>query len=425
MLHIREAVVWTPTSPQTTDARYRGLGDVGAPDLIQYYVFNITNGPDVRLGAKPHLVEVGPFTYRKTHTKLEAWFDRPGRVATRDYSYQTFVPELSVGDLHEPIVTLNLPLIGVIETLHATVSGLALQTLLDLFVSIIARWDDHASVSGLLMKRSPQQLLWGYNDPLLKRLSAFLPPGTIKDTHFRLVYNCSSEEEATKSPYNVYATGSTNLSQTWNMQEAAGVKRVTTWNGSQCDEPVTGSDAFQFPPGISISDKLTVWVSELFRSATLVFKQHTTFHGVKLLRFVPDPQQAEPDSCHYQSVLGLLNVTVQQAVGANGDASAAHGPPVYLTVPHFCGCDPALNASVDGLSCDPDTHTTWIDVEPLTGITMRAHKSMMMSSAMTEAARTHVEPRIRTSTVIPLFWALEQGGITHRQGADFVARVYR
>lgn len=29
------------------------------------------------------------------------------------------------------------------------------------------------------------------------------------------------------------------------MQEAAGVKRVTTWNGSQCDEPVTGSDAFQ------------------------------------------------------------------------------------------------------------------------------------------------------------------------------------
>lgn len=60
--------------------------------------------------------------------------------ASQDYSYQTFVPELSVGDLHEPIVTLNLPLIGVIETLHATVSGLALQTLLDLLVSIIARY---------------------------------------------------------------------------------------------------------------------------------------------------------------------------------------------------------------------------------------------------------------------------------------------
>lgn len=61
-------------------------------------------------------------------------------VETQDYSYQTFVPELSVGDIDAPIVTLNLPLIGVIETLHATVSGLALQTLLDLLVSIIARY---------------------------------------------------------------------------------------------------------------------------------------------------------------------------------------------------------------------------------------------------------------------------------------------
>lgn len=43
----------------------------------------------------------------------------------------------------------------------------------------------------------------------------------------------------------------------------------------------------QFPPGISMSDTLTVWVYELFRSATLVFKQHTQFHGVDLLRFVP------------------------------------------------------------------------------------------------------------------------------------------
>lgn len=80
-----------------------------------------------------------------------------------------------------------------------------------------------------------------------------------------------------------------------------------------------------------------------------------------------DPAQAEPDSCHYQSVLGLLNVTTQTAVGANGDASQAHGPPVYLTVPHFCECDPSLIEAVDGLSCDPEVHTTWIDVEPLTG----------------------------------------------------------
>lgn len=69
-----------------------------------------------------------------------------------------------MGDIDAPIVTLNLPLIGVIETLHATVSGLALQTLLDLLVGIIARqdWNNQMklSLSHLLMTNFPSSLQW-------------------------------------------------------------------------------------------------------------------------------------------------------------------------------------------------------------------------------------------------------------------------
>ena len=65
--------------------------------------------------------------------------------------------------------------------------------------------------------------------------------------------------------------------------------------------------------------------------------------------------------------------------GPEGRAGVA-GPPVFLSNAHFCDVDPAVAETVVGLNCSESEHVTFLDVEPITGITMRAAKRLMMST---------------------------------------------
>ena len=42
--------------------------------------------------------------------------------------------------------------------------------------------------------------------------------------------------------------------------------------------------------------------------------------------------------------------------------------------PHFYNADPSLEQAIDGLKSDIEKHDTYLDIEPLTGITLSAHK---------------------------------------------------
>ena len=55
-------------------------------------------------------------------------------------------------------------------------------------------------------------------------------------------------------------------------------------------------------------------------------------------------------------------------------ASGCLGIPVILSAPHFYNADPRLEAAVDGLKSDIEKHDTYLDIEPITGITLAAHK---------------------------------------------------
>ena len=65
--------------------------------------------------------------------------------------------------------------------------------------------------------------------------------------------------------------------------------------------------------------------------------------------------------------------------GPEGRAGRA-GPPVFLSNAHFCHVDPAVADTVVGLNCSMSQHVTFLDVEPTSGITMRAAKRLMMST---------------------------------------------
>eukprot|EP00955_Chlamydomonas_euryale_P015001 161104-Chlamydomonas_euryale.AAC.2 len=76
------------------------------------------------------------------------------------------------------------------------------------------------------MTRSAHELVWGYEDPFLVRLSGLLPRGSVRQTRIELLHNASSPEEVLREePLVVYHTGEYNLTQTW---EVGGVQHVDT-----------------------------------------------------------------------------------------------------------------------------------------------------------------------------------------------------
>lgn len=77
----------------------------------------------------------------------------------------------------------------------------------------------------------------------------------------------------------------------------------------------------------------------------------------------------------------MSNLAIQRAntAGPEGRAGAA-GPPVFLSNAHFCDVDSVVADTVLGLNCSLSEHVTFLDVEPTTGITMRAAKRLMMST---------------------------------------------
>ncbi|GIL50309.1 hypothetical protein Vafri_6517 [Volvox africanus] len=466
---ILENIVWRPDSPPEVHARFRGdRVPGGEPDYFRIWIWNLTNLPDVRKGAKPKM----------------------------EWDYHVFVPELSAASTDDEIVTLNLPLVGVLEILHSY-SSTAVQPLLDVLVGVLSKWrDEH--VDGLFTRRTAGELIWGYEDLLLQRLSLLLGSTIVKSSRVQLLRNDSLEEvqERRQGVHNVIDTGwrptetqevemavasmagaeeataklgsmyggsssdaaaassgmlraSASISvspssrlgkmsqqsklgymydtlRIWNMEMESGWREVTSW-GPNCSEPVRGTDAFQFRPNLDRNSVLWVWIAELFRSAELFHVADEELYGIGLFRFIPNPKEAEPDPCHHQFIRGLANVTVPMAVGpsGNGSSEAAHGVPLLMSLPHYCLVDEAVSAALEGIFCDPAHHGIFLDVEPITGITMRAAKRLQLSSQLTTSARGTLEPFIGTSLILPIFWAEEASQISGVQAASFRGSVYR
>lgn len=423
--------MWRPDSPSWVDARYRGsLSNDGSPDYLSIWLFNITNVEAIRKGYKPQLQEIGPFVYRKYHARVSTLWDDQGQVQVKDFYYHLPILNESVGRAEDfTIVSLSLPLIGVIENVHSSFGPLG-QRLLDLLVATIAKWrDNDHHVNGLFSVRTAEELIWGYEDPLLQRLSVLLPKGFVKSTRVELFHNMTDPEEAMSSEPVVIDTGYFNMSRIGNIVSDKGLTVLTCWNN--CTEFVQGTDGTQFPPGVTRHDRLPVWTAQLFRSIHLIFLQEVEWLKVRLLRFWMDPDESDVDSCHNQRIKGLRNITTPMAIGAQGipKGGSAPGPPIYVSLPHFCLCDESLAEQYEGLSCDLDRHMTWVDVEPITGISLRAQQRIMVSSDLSLAARMHVEPQIarwtNQSMIMPIYWSQEYVHATEGNLQQLKGSVYR
>lgn len=187
--------------------------DYPVPILTSIYFFNVTNADDVQQrGAKPVLVEVGPYVFREYHhkTNLE-WNDGNLTVTYQQIRTYQFDANRTKGSLDDVIVTLNAPAASA-NAIAATVKPFT-QGLINIGLKVIGE--------KLFVAQPVRKLLFeGYKDPILTD-TQFLPPSIIPQKMDKFGYFYGRNGSVWyDGVFNMY-TGQGNLSQ---------LGQVYTWN---------------------------------------------------------------------------------------------------------------------------------------------------------------------------------------------------
>lgn len=136
---------------------------------------------------------------------------------------------------------------------------------------------------------------------------------------------------------------------------------------------IAGTDATLFGRPLT-TEKLQVFISDIYRSAYLIKTKDIDWYGVNVFRYslqIKDLLNAtlNPENAQYYNFApsGMLNIT------------KATGVPLWASFPHFVDGSPELVAQIRGLQPIHSVHDSYLDIEPQTGLLVGAYKRLQVS----------------------------------------------
>ncbi|XP_066906786.1 scavenger receptor class B member 1 isoform X1 [Halyomorpha halys] len=360
--------------------------------IFRVYVYNVTNADDfLNRGDKPILDELGPFVYVETWEKVNLTFNDNGTVTFQQQKIYKFDPDQSVGDESDMVVVPNIPMLSATsQSKHAArFLRLAMASIMDIlkikpFVEV-----------------SVGQLLWGYEDPLLKLAKDVVPKEQkLPYEEFGLLYG----KNGTSKDIMTVFTGANDITKYGLVDRFNGMSHLPHWKSEECNR-LAGSDGSIFPPHITKNTTLYVFDKDLCRLLPLQFKKEVNTPGDVLgYRFSPPENvfaeiEKNPDNeCFCPSgppcaPHGLFNVSLCQ-----------YDSPVMLSFPHFYLADPKLRTAVEGISePDPEKHGFWLDVQPTMGAGLRAQARIQINLAVSQVVDIK-QVATFPDIVFPIMW---------------------
>ncbi|XP_056146255.1 lysosome membrane protein 2c [Lampris incognitus] len=331
------------------------------PVYMQFYFFNLTNPLEVIDGGRPAVVEIGPYTYREYRPMEQIQFlDNYTKVAAVNTKTYIFQPNMSRGPESELIRTVNIPAMTVMEK---TKDNYVVAQLMSAYM--------RAKAVGLFSTHTVKELLWGYQDSLLKDIKILLPD---TDDVFGLFYKANASNDGDY----VFFTGQQNSEDfarvdTWN-----GKRSLQWWTTDECNM-INGTNGASFHPVINKDETLYMFSSDLCRSLYAQYVENVRVKGIPGYRFVPPSEvfgnlTVNPGNAGFCVPAGnclgsgLLNVS-----------GCKKGAPIIMSSPHFYQADEKYVLDVFGMKPKKEQHQTTIDIHPLTGIVLQAAKRLQIN----------------------------------------------
>ncbi|KAJ3605416.1 hypothetical protein NHX12_027463 [Muraenolepis orangiensis] len=335
------------------------------PVYMQYFFFNVTNAEDfLKNKTRPVLSQVGPYTYREYRPKANVTMVENGTKVSA-YCPKTFVflREKSVGDpAVDAITTVNIPVWAVMTKANGFFAR-----------GMVTLWMNNMRL-GLFTTRPVEELLWGYEDPLLVKVAS-----NNKDVEpvFGLMY----KKNGTLGGEFVYHTGEQNYMDYGRVHTWNGQSKLTFWTSNQSNA-INGTDGSAFHPLLSKDERLYVFTSDLCRSIFMEFEKDVTVKGIPAYRFTP-PRAVLASKEENPANEGFC-VTPKQCLGTGllKVSPCRKGAPVVASFPHFYLGDPKYVNAFEGLNPVREDHQTFLDLNPTTGVPVRASKRAQINILM-------------------------------------------
>ncbi|KAL2102724.1 hypothetical protein ACEWY4_001892 [Coilia grayii] len=391
----KEAVI----EPGTT--AYENWVSAGAPVYRQFWLYHVLNPMDVVTnGATPEVKERGPYTYRTRYLPKEniTLFEN-NTVSFSLPAEAIFEPSMSVGPEEDEVTILNLVVAGAFtvipKPLHPVVNQLIKKT-----------------NSSLFQTRTVKEVLWGYIDPIQKtEVGVFFP------------YNGTYD-----GPYNIY-TGKDDISKVSTIQTWQYNSKLSFWNDPYCDM-INGTDASSFPPFLNKKKPLFFFSSDICRSVSAEYSGSHNLKGIEVYRYMLPPHtlaspKVNPDNmCFCRDKEITKDCTM---AGVLDVSSCRDNYPIYISLPHFLHGSPDLNQAVLGMSPSEEHHSTYLDVEPITGFTLRFAKRLQVNMMYGHSKAIEVLSKVKDYTVFPVVWLNETAALddetADRFKKELVSRV--
>uniref|UniRef100_A0A2M4BKE1 Scavenger receptor class B member 1 n=1 Tax=Anopheles marajoara TaxID=58244 RepID=A0A2M4BKE1_9DIPT len=364
--------------------------------IIRIFVYNVTNADEfLNNGTKPILDELGPYVYVQTWEKVNIKENPNGTISYNQKRVYIFNEDLSGGMEDDVVIVPNIPMLSATsQSKHAArFLRLAMASIMDIlkikpFVEV-----------------SVGQLLWGYEDPLLKLAKDVVPKEQkLPYEEFGLMYGKNSTSKDTVTVW----TGVDDITQYGIIDKYNGRSHQTHWLSEQCNR-LNGTDGSIFPPRITQNSTLHVYEKDLCRLLPLSFEKEVTVRGgVKGYRFTPSPDvfasvEKNPNNMCYCPAgppcapHGLFNVSLCQ-----------YDSPILLSFPHFYMADQSLRTAVEGISPpEKEKHQLFIDVQPDMGTALRARARIQINLAVSQVVDIKQVANF-PDIVFPILW-FEEG----------------
>uniref|UniRef100_UPI00398E7663 lysosome membrane protein 2-like n=1 Tax=Pristiophorus japonicus TaxID=55135 RepID=UPI00398E7663 len=340
---------------------YKNWKEPPVPIYMQFFFFHIENQVEILKGERAIVSQLGPYTYKELrHRSKVLLFDNATISATTSKSY-IFEPAMSVGDPRNDLVTtINIPFVAMLQ--HLKYSGMAKKLIATALFAL--------KNSTLFQTHSVDELLWGYEDPFLQ-LGHKLLPSFFPDSRFGLFYGVNGTDDGEY----LFNTGKKDYMKFTKIITWKGQKSLSWWTSSSCNM-INGTDGASFHPLINKHQTLYIFASDICRSLYVKFEKELEVRGINAYRFVVPKEVfaiGHPNNKGFClsgncQLPGILNISI-----------CRQGVPIFISSPHFYNGDQKLVSDIVGMEPNTETHQTYIDIEPVTGIPVRVAKRMQIN----------------------------------------------
>eukprot|EP00475_Leptophrys_vorax_P007134 TRINITY_DN1451_c0_g1_i1.p1 TRINITY_DN1451_c0_g1~~TRINITY_DN1451_c0_g1_i1.p1 ORF type:complete len:496 (-),score=129.57 TRINITY_DN1451_c0_g1_i1:146-1633(-) len=392
--------------------------DSDAPQYKSFYLFNVTNAEDFLAGKdkKPILQELGPYVYKVSTVHFNySWEESNQKIQFKTWTYYEFAPALSTGSEQDEIVNVNivLQIMWGVDKGNPSSAGPEFTTLNEA---------TNGYAKELFITKTAKEWLWGYEDPIYVFLHQFL--SAVPTTYGGLGGNQTSEEVANTVDFDQMYTGVENPAKIQDYVQCQGKKNLTYW-GTDAANQIGGTTASQFHTQVSEGETLFMWNSVTWRIVPLKNVATDSLYGISVLKY------EESEHVYENAVTYPANAAFYQ-YGPNGliNVSAAYaGMEMFLSKPHFLDGSADLINGVIGLHPDASKHQTYVNVEPITGITLSAAFRTQVNFKIqpfnfTQGNVSDVWFENVTECYLPILWADQHGSLTQNQANQFIGVVY-